>query len=279
MTIILSVSNNDNGVWAAGPEGLFRRNGEELVAIPQPQVNLYCCCAIHDRVLVGGLPHGVAYSLSKTGDDWQAGWIDNVDAAVLTFAPDPLVEESGVILAGTDGSGILRTVNRGQHWFRRNYGLETFTVLAITWAPVTPATRWPRWSYVFAGTEEGIYHSPNGGRGWKRSECDEAVYQVLAVSPRFHDDGIVMAGTEGSGLYRSSDRGHSFVPVADSPQQINALTATASGWVLSDESGLWLSEDGLLWEHIASSSPALVLARSSEGVVAGGEDGLRMLGQ
>ena len=277
MTIILSVSKNDSSVWAAGPEGLFRKEGDELTTVPQPEEQLYCCCAIHDRVLVGGLPHGVAYSLSQQGDDWQAGWVDNVEASVLVFAPDPLVEDTGVILAGTDGGGILRSVNRGQHWYTRNFGLESFTVLSIAWAPVAPDSAWPGWKYVFAATEEGIYHSPNAGRGWKRSECDEAVYQVIVVSPDFHNDGVVLAGTEGSGLYRSSDKGHTFTSVDGAPKQVNALAATEAGWLLSDDASLWASVDGLTWDPIDNSSPALVLAASEVGTLAGGENGLSTL--
>ncbi len=53
---------------------------------------------------------------------------------------------------------------------------------------------------MFAGTEEGIYHSPNGGRGWKRSESEEAVFQAITVDPNFHRTGVVLAGTEGDGL-------------------------------------------------------------------------------
>ena len=101
---------------AHGPPGLRASSSAtatELSSIPQPEAQLFCCCAIHDRVLVGGLPHGVAYSLSQNGDDWKAGWVDNVEASVIVFAPDPSVEASGVILAGTDGGGILRSVNRG----------------------------------------------------------------------------------------------------------------------------------------------------------------------
>lgn len=274
MSIILSISENQKGTWAAGPEGLFLSNGQELATIPQPEEQLFCCTAIHDRVLVGGLPHGVAYSLNQAGDDWRAGWVDNVEASVLVLAPDPAVETTGVILAGTDGGGILRSVNRGLHWFTRNYGLETFTVLSIAWAPPAPKSAWPQWRYVFATTEEGVYRSPNAGRGWKRAECVEAVYQTVAVSPNFQEDGLVLAGTESSGLFRSVDRGHTFDPVDLAPQQVNALAATRDGWVLSDSSGLWASEDGLSWQPIPDSAPALVLFPSASGILAGGEGGI-----
>ncbi len=273
MTTILSLSTNDSAIWAAGPDGLFRYE-ENLTAVSQPEERLFSCCAIPDRVLVGGLPHVVAFSLSQAGDDWRAGWVDNVEASVLVFAADPEVEDSGIILAGTAGGGILRTVNRGQHWYTRNFGLETFTVLSIAWAPVSPEGIWPRWHYVFATTEEGIYLSPNAGRGWKRAVCDEAVYQAIAISPAFHEDGVVIAGTEESGLFRSTDKGHTFTEVEGAPQQVNALAATESGWLLSGDKSLWTSDDGITWSQVEGSEPALALVSVNGAVLAGGENGV-----
>lgn len=273
MTIILSLSYAKDTLWAAGPEGLYTLTDGELRQVPQPQENLYCCCAIHDRILVGGLPHGVAFSLQQ-GENWQAGWMDNIDAPVVSLAADPQVEQTGVILAGTDGGGVLRSTNRGHHWYTRNFGLRSFNILALAWAPVAPLSVWPRWQSVFAATEEGIYHSPNGGRGWKRAASPEAVYQTLAVAPDFHQTGLILAGTESSGLYRSTDGGHSFVLVDGAPAQVNALVATPAGWLLSDETQVWQSPDGQQWQPLAASHAALTLLAADHAVWAGHENGV-----
>ncbi len=272
MSIILSLSKNHAGLWAAGPDGLFAWQDGGLVQTPQPQQNLYCCCAIHDRLLVGGLPHGVAFRFEGS-DEWQAGWMDNVEAPVVTIAADPLVEFSGVLLAGTDGGGILRTVNRGGHWFSRNYGLRSYSVLSVVWAPPSPVNVWPHWQMVFAATEEGVYHSLNGGRGWKRSETPEAVYQTLAVAHDYHHSRLVLAGTESHGLMRSQDGGYSFAPVPGAPEQINALVSTTQGWFLSDAEQTWHSPDGLVWKPLGL-APALVLLADGDGAWAGTEDGV-----
>jgi hypothetical protein len=234
-----------------------------LQQTPQPQENLYCCAAIHDRILVGGLPHGVAYSL-QGGENWQAGWMDETDAPVVTIAPDPRVEGTGVLLAGTDGGGILRSINRGGHWYRRNFGLRSYNVLALQWAPPTPTDAWPQWQMVFACTEEGVYHSPNGGRGWKRSETPDAVYQCLAVGPDYHSSGVVLAGTESDGLLRSTDGGHTFQPVGGSPSQVNALVAIAGGWLLSDAEQLWQSADGTTWQPFYNAGALVLLSSDGE---------------
>lgn len=296
MSIVLSFAESRGRVWAAGPEGLFELSQldsprQSMEPVLQPMQHLYCCAAIHDRLMVGGLPHGVAYSVVESGQlsdesggggpaegpGWQAGWMDNVDAPVLSLAPDPMVINSGVILAGTDSGGILRTTNRGGHWYTRNFGLHTFTILSLVWAPVAPEGQWPAWQMVFATTEEGIYHSPNGGRGWKRSESRESVYQALAIAPDYHASGLVLAGTEGDGLYRSTDGGHSFEPVPDSPRQVNALAAARHCWYLSDEQQVWQSTDGLAWTPVEGSQPALVFHVRRDQVLAGHESGVTSL--
>jgi hypothetical protein len=287
MPIILSLSESkqSNQLWAAGPEGLFTipenghgngQNGEALNPTPQPQQELYCCGTADDRVLVGGLPHGVAFSLDA-GANWQASWMDGVDVPVLCIAADPRVEETGVLLAGSAGGGILRTRNRGSSWWVCNFGLHDYMVLALAWAPVAPSDAWPRREVVFAGTEEGVYRSPNGGLGWKRSEGMDAVCQVIAVSPDFHRNGIVLAGTEESGLFRSEDGGYTFAPVPGAPTRVDALTATATGWLLSDAEGLWSSEDGLSWQRVPDSKATLVLLETNSGVWGGGEFGVKQV--
>lgn len=276
MPIILSFAKVENHLWAAGPEGLYRLNGHGLEPVPQPESELACCGSDGERILVGGMPHGTAFSLNA-GGNWQASWMDGVETGVLCIAPDPAVTETGVLLAGSAGGGILRSHNRGHSWTVCNFGLQDYTVLTVVWAPVAPAEAWPRWEVVFAGTETGVYRSPNGGRGWKRSEGLDGVVQVIALGPDFHQTGLVLAGTESMGLWRSSDSGRTFKPVANGPQRVDALTSTTKGWLLSDESGLWRSADGESWSAIPGSRPALTLFRTEQGIWAGGEDGATLL--
>ncbi len=276
MPIILSFAQTENKLWAAGPEGLFAMNGKGLEAVPQPEVELACCGSDGERILVGGLPHGTAFSLDA-GGNWQASWMDGVEMPVLCIAADPRVRESGVLLAGSAGGGILRSHNRGQSWTVCNFGLRDYTVLTIAWAPIAPADQWPRWEVAFAGTEEGIYRSPNGGRGWKRAAGLDGVVQIIAVAPDFHTSGTVLAGTEDRGLWIARDGGRNFTAVADGPQRVDALTATNDGWLLSDAEGLWRSATGTEWERIAESKPALTLLQTEQGIWAGGEFGAELL--
>ena len=272
MPIILSLSQYNGELWAAGPEGLFCVEDGELTSLLQPQAELACCAVTDTHLLVGGAPHGVAFTADKA--NWQAAWMDGVPGPVLCLAVDPRVEETGVVLAGSMEGGVLRSHNRGRTWTVCNFGLQDFVVLSLAWAPPAPPDRWPRWEVVFAGTESGLYRSPNGGRGWRRVDGMDAVAQVIAVAPDFHRSGLVLVGTEDRSLWRSADGGHSFARVEGAPDRVDALTATADGWLLSDDQGLLHSPDGLTWTRVDGATPALILLNTKDGVWAGNESGI-----
>lgn len=272
MPIVLSLAYSNDTLYAAGPEGLFQLEGSELVPIPQPQSELACCAAVNGRLLVGGLPHGVAFTLAN--QSWQAGWMDGVAESVYCIAPDPRVDLNGVLLAGAAGGGILRTHNRGVTWSVCNFGLQEFNVLTLAWAPPAPEQQWPRWEMVFAGTEHGVYRSPNGGRGWKRGEGIEGVVQSVAVATDFHESGVVLAATESNGLWRSTDLGRTFARVENAPSQVNVVIATEQGWFLSDATGIWRSSNGTDWQKVAELPPALSLLVAGGHVWGGGESGV-----
>src|SRR4051812_2056917 len=118
MPPILSLSRATDGLWASGPEGLYYLKDDEDAApitIPQPHEHLYCSAACGDYVFVGGLPHSIVLT-TDSGANWQGVSLDEVERAVMCIAPDPQFAESAVVLAGTDGDGILRTTDRGWHW-------------------------------------------------------------------------------------------------------------------------------------------------------------------
>lgn len=285
MSIILSLSEYEGSLWAAGPYGLFAVTEDGLTPTPQPQERLTAACALDDRIFTGGAPFGVAYLLD-TAEQWQAAWQEGAEEAILAFAVAPDYSDSGVILAGSEGDGVLRSRDRGFRWMPTNFGLRNLTVLTIAWAPPMEEEAWPRWQVVFAGTEEGIYRSPNAGLGWKRSQSADAAYQTVAIAPDVHRSGQVLAGTETDGLWQSCDGGRSFAAVESAPQQVNALIALprtagsaggAAGWLLSDDTQLWRSPDGETWTPVEGSSPALCLLEADGRVYAGGENGVSVL--
>jgi hypothetical protein len=278
--ILLSLSSHTGQLWGAGPEGLFRIENGSLQAVPQPQQFPACCLATEGRLLMGGAPLGVAFTLDG-GATWQASWMDQVDARVVALAADPRVQETGVLLAGSEGGGVLRSWDRGRTWVAANVGLHDYHVLALAWAPPAPPGTWPAWEVVFAGAEDGVYRSPNGGRAWRRSEGVHGAVLCLAAAPNFHSSGLVLAGTEDNGLWRSTDGGHCFAHVPGAPEQINALAVTNDGsgnqWLLSDSECLWRSPDGLQWERVPGTAPSLALLATEKGILAAVEEGVTLI--
>lgn len=276
MPIILSLSAESSELWAAGPEGLFAVHDTNLVAVSQPQSALACCLLCEGRLLAGGAPHGVAYSLDR-GATWQAAWMDGVTSQVTALAADPRVAETGVLLAATDGEGMLRSQNRGQSWSVCNFGLHSYSILTLAWAPA--ATSWPAWEIVFAGSDEGCYRSPNGGRGWKRCNGISGVVQALAVAADFGATGVVLAGAEDTGVWRSTDGGQTFESVGGAPQSVNAMATGGGKWWASDAAGIWSSPDGVLWSLLEDSVPAFALLANGDQLIAGTISGVLWLTQ
>jgi hypothetical protein len=268
---LLSFAVDGSTLYAAGPHGLFLLENGDAAPQPQPMTELTCCTVVEGRVLVGGMPHAVAFR--RADGSWQAAWTDNVHEPALCFAPAPDVAESGVVLAGAAGGGILRSTDSGLSWYLSNFGMQDFNVLSLAWAPPAPLTAWPAWEVVFAGAENGLYRSPNGGRGWRRCEGVTGVVQSVAVATDFHTSGLVLAGAEADGLWRSCDGGRIFEHVSDAPERVDALVALANGWLLGAPDGVWQSSDGLSWRLLPDSPPALALAITPLGIVAGGEFG------
>src|SRR5258708_26903141 len=60
---------------------------------------------------------------------------------------------------------------------------------------------------AFCGTPSGLYRPRNSARSWRAVETglDEPAIQCLAVSPAFHEDRLLLAGTQGNRALGSHD--------------------------------------------------------------------------
>jgi photosystem II stability/assembly factor-like uncharacterized protein len=108
------------------------------------------------------------------------------------------------ICVGTIGSGLWLSPDGGDSWRRVGSGLwGESRVFGLTLHPAEPRT-------LFAGANDGIYKSTDGGQSFARlnspmNECD--VWKI-AVDPNNPD--ILFAGTRPAALFRSTDRGASW---------------------------------------------------------------------
>lgn len=153
------------------------------------------------------------------------------------------VASRGILLVGTEIDGLLRSDDGGRNFAPANAGLLDLSVLGLALSP-----GFERDGTAFAATASGLCRTRNGGKLWRPVELDSDVaVQCVSISPRFADDGVVLAGTESDGLFGSDDggvrwdrvselRNQSVTAVAFSSRQAIAA-ATDAGIAISHDAG------------------------------------------
>jgi photosystem II stability/assembly factor-like uncharacterized protein len=108
------------------------------------------------------------------------------------------------ICVGTIGSGLWLSPDGGDSWQRVRDGLSNESrVFGLTVHPTEKRT-------VFAGADDGIYLSRDGGRSFARLDSPMNAMDVwrIAIDPTNPD--VMFAGTRPAALFRSTDAGQSW---------------------------------------------------------------------
>ncbi len=130
------------------------------------------------------------------------------------MAKSDLFVGAGKFTAGTV-SGLFRQAAGEDRWQSITQGLpESVSVQALT---VHPSRR----DVMFAGTQDGVYRSADGGTSWQRTDFPRDL-QVWSVTVHPRDARVVYAGTSPVGVLRSEDGGETWtrLPNAVQPERI-----------------------------------------------------------
>lgn len=267
-TVIGLTADREGHFWAATWAGLFRQaeDGWQPAPADPPFAMLGGVWAAGHYLFAAGLPGGLARSLDG-GHTWDLCWLDEVEAPILALAASPNVEQDGVLLAGTEGEGVLRSEDWGRRWRRANVGLQDLAATAVACAP-----RWDRREVAFVATPSGLYRSSSGGRAWKPTGWPPqgATVQALAVAGWDQPPGFLLfAALEEQGLFRSADGGRTFDALGG-PASVYALWASPNfphdqTLVAAAEEGILRSEDGGHTWHQVSAEPGSILCMASAG--------------
>lgn len=163
------------------------------------------------RMFITNTHPGLTRAVLQEDGIWQTTKIlEDQDVRCLT--QDPANE--GVIFAGTQGNGILRSEDWGETW--QNVGLEGMVIKSIAISAAKPG-------FMLAGSKPPfVYASYDGGAMWHellgfrkvpsrpfwRSPAEPpgtAYVQSVAISPT--DPDTVIAGVEFGAVIRSTDGG------------------------------------------------------------------------
>src|SRR5205085_1939526 len=155
------------------------------------------------------------------------------------------------ICVGTIGSGLWLSPDGGESWQRVREGLSNESrVFGLTVHPKEPRT-------VFAGANDGIYQSRDGGQSFERldSPMNEMDVWRIAIDPT--DPDIIFAGTRPAALFRSTDGGRHWqkLPAEIAEEcpnvripRVTALTVDPSDhkvvWAGIEVDGVRVSRDG-----------------------------------
>ncbi len=141
-----------------------------------------------------------AYRSRDRGETWN-GIFDGMvlDSEVFSLVPGPGGE--GDLWASTCG-WVYNGRDRGGRWTRYTNGLTQRRV---------PSLAVLKGGRILAGTVEGVFGSDDRGRSWRRAGPRAA---VTSIAPHPTDPTVVLYGSEGAGVWRSSDGGRSFTPSA-----------------------------------------------------------------
>lgn len=198
--------------------------------------------------------------LARTERDANGEWsveslLAGQDVRCLGAAP----HNPNSVYAGTQGSGVLRSDDRGKTW--QPTGLEGQVVKSIAFCRAEP-------NAIFVGTRPpAVFVSRDGGQSWTELESFRQMRQPswktptesepyvlgLAVSPT--DPKVIVAGVEAGAVLRSTDGGRTWQGhLKGTSKDCHSLTfhATNGNWVYQGGGG-WpaaVSRDGgLTWRQ------------------------------
>lgn len=169
---------------------------------------------VNTNVFIATTGNGLARASRSADNEWRVEFLI-ADQDVRCLVSDPLNPQ--VIYAGTQGSGVLRSDDRGRRW--RPAGLDGHIVKSLAVSRAEPGA-------VYAGTKPAlVFVSRDDGAHWTELEAFRrirsrrlwlspaekpytAYVQAIALSPS--DPNIIHVGIEAGATLRSADGGSSW---------------------------------------------------------------------
>ncbi len=206
---------------------------------------------------------GGAFRSTDEGGTWSessSGLTNPAVTSVVNYFPN--------VLAGTT-NGIYLSTNSGSQWAPANSGLSLTQVVSLA-AHNTDC---------YAGTFGGMFVSTDFGLNWKWANHGLVATSIGALAI---DGAAIYAGSDGSGVYRSTDRGTTWEPriiaLTGNPRVISVLAAGSTVLAGTYYGGIYRSTDqGATWSRDTAGlnqNIVYAFAKSGPDYFAGGDRGV-----
>lgn len=110
-----------------------------------------------------------------------------------------------IVYVGTT-KGLFRTENKGEAWNRIGQSLPDPFISSLRLHPTEP-------SVLYVGGPAGVWKSIDRGKTWKAVNQGIATLNIRALAMDPKNSQLLYAGTNGSGLYRTTDAGATWAAV------------------------------------------------------------------
>lgn len=203
-----------SGVWGTENNGKsWRRLTGDLPEV-QKVTSLYVDPRQPDTVIAGTWRR--AYRSADAGRTW-AGIFEGMVLDSEVFSLTPVADRPGEIWATTCG-WVYRTLDGGNTWARFKEGFEERRTPSFSALPG---------GLLLAGTVAGLHASEDGGLTWKRRGDPALAILSIAYHPRRPER--ILLGTEGSGVWLSTDGGANFRPSSEGMTNTRVSALASAG--------------------------------------------------
>ncbi|MBI4733937.1 MAG: hypothetical protein HY779_03845 [Rubrobacteridae bacterium] len=132
-------------------------------------------------------------------DEWVTNGPADCNVQSVVVTPKYSTTSNKIAYCATD-NGIYKSSNGGQSW--SVCGLSGSQVSALAISPVQST-----YDTLFASVGTAVYKSTNSGSSWSSVTTVSGDVQSIAISPAYSSDETVIVGTNGYGIFRSTDGG------------------------------------------------------------------------
>ena len=243
---VYSLTSNGSTIFAgtfqinSSSGGIYRStdNGDTWKFIGLNGENIYSLTMNKSAVFANLSLEGELYKSIDNGDTWN-----EIGIGLTAGIAYSLSIERTIILSGKKGGGILRSEDNGNSW-------DT-----VCTDNITPMAFAKYGSIIYTGGGRLLYSSSDNGLSWKLIPTNTILKGIASIAV---NGDCICVGTASHGVYRSTDKGKTWVETIPGALNLNAITTYGDAIYAGDgHFGIFQSLDnGASWTELNNGFPS-----------------------